>query len=893
MSEYLYSLTQTNDVAQNLKAVEQFISELKNNHKERLRDAAYDDLTAFAEYINPDEPPALHHRYLCDKLMAAERGELMRMLVSLPPGAAKPLSINTKVRMKDGTLKYLDEIKVGDEVITHTGNSQKVLEVHKQGKLPSYKLKTKYGRVIFGAKDHPFLTPTGYVNLGELTPKTKLKIQLSKNHIDTSEHSVDDFYLAGYTITNGYNREVKMYEDTEFERVDIKSHMVFDTSRMKKVMRRALDACGVKTKLNPTTSDVKKNKLLFKDKSYYNWCKQNDLFFNDSKTKKIPDWIFKGSIEKIAAFIVASLDCDGSWYASKGCTVAFTNETLIEDFQRLFLMLKIPTTLTVINCSRKQVDGSFKKWTVYHLGFYQKKFFYNLLDLAPHHTSKLFLEDQEFEDIGNLDYTFYDTTIIEDEVVSVEKTNTSEDMMCLTIDVDHTFLAEDIVVHNSTYCSRLYPAWFLGRNPRKKFIQAGHTQNFVETQFGKKTRDILDSQEFQNVFTEVRLATDSRAAGLWSLNNPYGGYAAKGVGQGIAGYRAHMAVVDDPVGSRADAESETNRNNVFDWFSADFTTRLLPGAPMFVVATRWHSDDLCGRIEQMMKDGKGIPYEIVKIPAICEEEGDPLGRKIGECLWPEFTPISFYLNLKSSIPSRDWSSLFQSEPIDANSGMVKDSWFQRYIGNIKNSVANFRITVSVDTASKTNERNDYTAILVWLQDTAGKHYLLDVVRKKLEFSEMCQEIDETARRWNASAILVEDKGSGTQYIQVRQGKAPAPIIAIAVNQNSKDFRFDAVTPMFEAGLVYLPERASWLADYEKELLSFPLAKHDDQVDATSQYLTWARGKKNYGGTSKIANSHNGTASDTRARQAEAAFQKMMERRAADRINSVNSKYSVY
>ena len=441
----------------------------------------------------------------------------------------------------------------------------------------------------------------------------------------------------------------------------------------------------------------------------------------------------------------------------------------------------------------------------------------------------------------------------------------------------------------STYCSRLYPAWFLGRNPRKKFIQAGHTQNFVESQFGKKTRDILDSPEFQDVFTEVRLATDSRAAGLWSLNNPYGGYAAKGVGQSIAGYRAHMAVVDDPVGSRADAESELNRNSVFDWFSADFTTRLLPGAPMFVVATRWHTDDLCGRIEEMMKEGKGLPYEIVNIPAICEEENDPLGRQIGECLWPDFTPISFYLNLKATLPSRDWNSLYQGEPMDADSGMVKGSWFQRYTGNIRNEVPNLRITVSVDTASKTAERNDYTAILVWLQDISGKHYLLDVVRKKLEFAEMCQEIDETSRRWGASSILVEDKGSGTQYIQTRQGKAPAPIIAIAVPQNSKDFRFDAVSPMFEAGQVFLPERAIWLADYEKELLAFPLGKHDDQVDATSQYLSWARGRKNIGGMSKITNTSTHSNGDSRARLAEAAFQKMMEDRAAKRISSVNLK----
>jgi predicted phage terminase large subunit-like protein len=880
VSEYLYSLTQTYDVGQNLNAVEEFIRELKISHKQRLREAAYDDLTAYAEYINPDEPPAHHHHYLCNKLMEAERGDLLRMAVSMPPGAAKPLAIDTKIRMGDGTLKYLDEVLIGDEVISHTGNSRKVLEVHKQGKLPSYLLKTKHGRVIRGAADHPFLTPYGYVNLSELKIGTTLKVQRSNQYTDNSNHSVDDFYLAGYTMMNGLNREVVAYEGTEFERTNIKSWMTFESSSMKAVMRQTFRNLGIRTKPNVSEAIRKSKRLLFKDTDFYDWCKDNQMFFNNSKERLIPDWIFRGSKEKIAAFLVASLDCDGTWSTKKGIALTTTNKFLMEDYQRLFHMIGASPKLHHTHIVRVS-----NEYDAYKIVFYDKKSYVSLLHLAERHSPRLYIEDDDtIEKVSS----FQELDFVEDEVLSVEKLNIEEEMMCLTVDVDHTFLAEDIVVHNSTYCSRLYPSWFLGRNPRKKFIQAGHTQNFVESQFGKKTRDILDSQEFQDVFPEVRLATDSRAAGLWSLNNPYGGYAAKGVGQGIAGYRAHMAVVDDPVGSRADAESELNRKNLFDWFSADFTTRLLPGAPMFIVATRWHPDDLIGRVQQMNKEGKGIPYEIVNISAICEEEPDPLGRKIGECLWPEFTPISFYLNLKETLPSRDWSSLYGSNPVNSEGALVKSEWFQRYIGNIKNEVPNLRITLSVDTASKTNERNDYTVILVWLQDTGGKHYLLDVVRKKLEFPEMCQEIDETARRWNASAILVEDKGSGTQYIQTRQGKAPAPIIAVAVNQNSKDFRFDAVTPMFEAGLVHLPERSSWLTDYETELLSFPLAKHDDQVDATSQYLSWARGKQNFGGTSKISNGHNGSASDSRARQAEAAFQKMMEGRAASRISSVNN-----
>lgn len=444
----------------------------------------------------------------------------------------------------------------------------------------------------------------------------------------------------------------------------------------------------------------------------------------------------------------------------------------------------------------------------------------------------------------------------------------------------------------STYCSRLFPSWYLGRNSRKKFIQAGHTQNFVESEFGKKTRDIIQLPEYREVFPEVMVSSDSRSAGRWNLNNPRGGYICKGVGQAIAGFRGNISVVDDPIGSREDAESPTVRDKVFNWFSADLTTRLLPYSPLFIVATRWHSDDLIGRIEDMTKEERGIPYEIINIPALCEEENDPLGRAPGDHLWPEFYPISHYLALKSTLPARDWNSLYQGEPMDTTGGSVSDSWFKRYSGDPRKDNEVRRIVVSVDTASKAKERNDFTAILVWAAMSNGTHYLLDVLRKKMEFTQMQEAIEKTAKRWEANVILVEDKGSGTQYIQTRQGKAPAPIIPIPVNNaDSKEFRFDAVTPMFEAGRVYLPDRAIWLPDYEKELLAFPMGKYDDQVDATSQYLDWARkrGRKK-GGTKKVTTTSAGD-QNSRVAAVERALEKMMEERRlkAERESNLNGK----
>jgi len=418
----------------------------------------------------------------------------------------------------------------------------------------------------------------------------------------------------------------------------------------------------------------------------------------------------------------------------------------------------------------------------------------------------------------------------------------------------------------STYCTHLFPAWYLGKYPKHKYIQAGHTQDFVDEEFGKKVRGIIDSEDYREVFPEIRLDPGSKAASRFALAKFKGKYLGRGVGQGISGFRANIAAVDDPFASREDVESPTTRKKVFDWFMADLTTRLLPRSPLFVVATRWHSDDLCGRLEALNAKGLGIPWEVVNLAAISEGINDPLGRGPDLPLWPGFYDLEHLLNLRSTLPARDWNSLYQGKPMDEAGGSFQVEWVHRYTDYPKNDVNDQgvvskinirRMVVSVDCASKIGERNDYTVIGVWIEDLNRKHYLVDVVRKRLEFNEMVTTIEDTATKWNrlipgtqVAAILVEDKGSGTQYIQTRKALAPAPVIAIEVGTSSKEFRFDGVCPMFEGGEVFLPSATGWLPDYERELLGFPYANHDDQVDMTSQYLAWARVRR-AGGTRKL------------------------------------------
>lgn len=415
------------------------------------------------------------------------------------------------------------------------------------------------------------------------------------------------------------------------------------------------------------------------------------------------------------------------------------------------------------------------------------------------------------------------------------------------------------------FCTRYFPAWYLGRNPRHRYLQGGHTQSFCESEFGAYVRDIMRNPLYLRVFEESALNPRSTAAGNFRLNNGRGGYVTKGVGQKIAGFRGHCGGIDDAFGSREDADSPAIQLKVRQWFAADFSTRLLPGSPLFVVATRWNQEDLIGEIEKLNKEKKGLPWEIINLNGIIEDEYeaavDPLGRDIGEALWGDYYTPAILTAYKATLPDRDWWALYKGSPRNIQGNVVKSSWFGRYqtyprderdkAGRMVDRRIK-KVTVTVDTANKTTKRSAFTAALVIIEDMNNKHYIVDVVRKKVAYPDLKDLIEGIAQKWldkvgRLDAILVEDKGNGTSYLQDRMGKAPAPLIAIQPEQDgSKEFRFDAASSLIEGGQILLPYNATWLPDLLDELLTFPNSRYKDQTDALSQYLNRVRRRAKLG-----------------------------------------------
>lgn len=847
LAKNLHKLTGSHDLHTQFQALTATREELEGQYMELLKAAAPHDLTAFAEYLNPEQPPAPHHVFLCELLHKFASRELERGLISMPPGHAKPLSIDTPVMMGDGVWKPLGDVQIGETVITKEGRPREVLEVHEQGVMTTVRITTESDRVIYAEPSHPFLTPAGWVEAGDLSKNDRLTLIKDYEIPDSSGRSHAEFVLAGYVMAMGFVRN----------RVNARLVTIDDRFRTddKAIFDHFTQVAGTLGFL------VTPDRLRYKEdfvwtgllcESFQAWLKEVGLWGASRDDLHAPDFVFKGDFRRICGFLGAVVSMDANMVPTRNLSSNLTrkmevvsrSDRMFVDLQRLLLRVGVRSRLGR-RFHRKFRKGVMAFW---YLSIERGQDIHAMQRSLPIMGKSKTLWEMTVA-VEEYDHPLYMT----DRIVSVEEHDERHEMRCLTVEEDASFLANGAVVHNSTYSTHLFPAWILGKQPNLRYLQAGHTQQFAENEFSKKVRGYINSDRYGHIFPETVVDNDDKAIANWSLAGKRGRYVVRGVGQGIAGIRGDFAGVDDPFKSREDAQSQLVRDKVYAWLWTDFISRLLPGSPLFVVATRWHMDDVIGRLEQKSKDGEIEHFEVINLPAVCVDgENDPMGRKEGEPLWPDLFTLDYLMRLKAGFDPRDWEALYQGNPVPSEGRMIKDEWLLRYdqlpsknMRNDKDGVLK-RVTISVDAANKAKKRNDFSVITVWYESASRKHYLAEVIRKRLQFPELITTIEDVATKHNANAILVEDAGSGTQYIQLRTGLAPAPIIPIQVSNKSKEFRFDAVLPMFQGQEVLVPENAPWLGEYLNELLLFPDGKNDDQVDSTSQYLYWARFKRNRG-----------------------------------------------
>jgi len=376
-------------------------------------------------------------------------------------------------------------------------------------------------------------------------------------------------------------------------------------------------------------------------------------------------------------------------------------------------------------------------------------------------------------------------------------------------------------------------AWRLGVDPDCRVILSSYEADYA-AYWGRKSRDLLEA--FGPEVFGVRISQDSSAANHWEIEGHRGMMNTAGVNGPITGKSADWFIVDDPIKKPDEAKSPLMRQKIWEWFKDVALTRLQPGAAITVIMTRWHKDDLAGRLEQ---EGG---WRVIKLPVVAGEN-DQLGRQPGEELWPEHFGVGYTIRRREERSPYSYASLYQQDPTEEGGNIVKSDWLKEYLTP---PVCDYTIQ-SWDTAFKNSPKNDLS-VCGTFGATINGYYLLDVWAGQPEFPELYRQAVALAVAKRPSAVLIEDKASGQSLIQMLQANTTLPVLPIEPC-GDKPARMNEVTPLLASGRFHVPAprlimpdgsvtEVPWLADYLLEMTSFPNAEHDDRADMTSQALKW-------------------------------------------------------
>lgn len=798
-------------------------------------------LRGFVDQRYPKYQWYRHSIVLANVLQRVADDKLKRVMVFMPPRHGKPVYNKSMILLENGSLKAIEDIVIGDQVITHTGAARDVTDVILQGDLECYEVETVSGRKTIAAEDHPFLTTEGWVELKDLRVGMFLANVPNPKTTGVSELPVEAFRLAGYFLGDGCctqvspgitNADPGVIEDIRFcaEAVGMK-------------------AGKLKPKKHPTTKEL--SKAVHIPVQPANECRKFLSLFEmqgkKSAQKRVPEIVYKAGREQVAAFLGAYFACDGSINKKGGaredsCVEFYSiSEELLKGIQHLLLRLGIQSNLKLKNGRyQNQVHQSYRL-SISSMSDVWK--FKQVVPVAGEKHSRL-LEWQ-------VSPSSFNQSLFPDRIKSITPAGLKP-CRCLTVDVDHSYTVDDLVVHNSLLTSKLFPAYLLYRYPDRWVGINSYAAELAYT-FSRASRDAFRESggEFRGDANTVRNWETPQGGGCW----------AAGVGGPITGKGfGSCGVVDDPLKNAEDAMSDRIRSKQKDWWGSTFYTRAEPDAAIVLVQTRWHDDDLAGWLLKEEANGEEPEcWHVVNFEAVKEDESlklpptctiEPDWRKPGEALCPERFGIERLRKIKPKVGAYFWNALYQQRPAPLEGGFFKRSWWQFY----KQLPGGFdRIIQSWDCAFKETSDSDYVVGQVWGQ-TGSQFYLIDQIRERLDINGTLSAIRTlTARYPEARAKLVEDKANGPAVIDLLSREISG---LIAINpEGGKQVRAVAIAPFVEAGNVFLPDPtiAPWIHDWIIEFSQFPNGAHDDQVDSATQAVNWlASNQEQYWGTSEVS-----------------------------------------
>ena len=383
----------------------------------------------------------------------------------------------------------------------------------------------------------------------------------------------------------------------------------------------------------------------------------------------------------------------------------------------------------------------------------------------------------------------------------------------------------------SEFASYLLPAWFLGKYPNKKVIQSSNTGELA-VGFGRKVRNLVDSETYKDIFPNLQLQQDSKAAGRWNTSKG-GDYFAIGVGGTVTGKGANLLIIDDPH-SEQEAALAASNPDVFDkvteWYTSGPRQRLQPGGAIVIVMTRWAQRDLTGQVLKAAAARGGEQWEVIEFPAIMPS---------GKPLWPEFWSLSELTALREELPNSKWQAQYQQNPVGNESAIIKRDWW-KWWEDEKPPQCDY-ILQTWDTAFEKNNRADYSAGTTWgiftndEDNSTANIILLDVYKKRVEWVELKRDVFAAYNEWEPDGMLIEKKATGAPLIyELRAMGIPVQEYTPSKGQD-KIARLNAVSDIIASGKVWIP-RTRWAEELVDEIAAFPSGEHDDLVDATTLAL---------------------------------------------------------
>jgi predicted phage terminase large subunit-like protein len=385
----------------------------------------------------------------------------------------------------------------------------------------------------------------------------------------------------------------------------------------------------------------------------------------------------------------------------------------------------------------------------------------------------------------------------------------------------------------SEFASYLLPAWFLGKFPQKKVIQTSHTAELA-VGFGRKVRNLVDTDVYHQIFPDLSLSADSKAAGRWNTSKG-GDYFAIGVGGAVTGKGADVLIIDDPHSEQEAALAEINPDiydKTYEWYTSGPRQRLQPGGAIVIVMTRWSKRDLTAQVLKSAAQRGGDEWEVIEFPALLPS---------GQPLWPEFWSLKELAALKEELPNSKWMAQYQQNPTGDQSAIVKREWWKTWERDDPPQCE--FILQSWDTAFEKTQRADYSACTTWgvfyHPDDNGIEQaniiLLNAFRDRMEFPTLKRTAIEEYRDWDPDSVIIEKKASGAPLIYEMRAMGIPVQEFTPTRGNDKISRLNAVSDLFASGRVWAPG-THWAEEVIDEVASFPGGEHDDYVDTVSMAM---------------------------------------------------------